>query len=96
MTNDDHIKTKVLIAGRTYPLKIKPSEEQEINEIVQRIEDCVGDLKSKFPQKDAQDYLAMTLLTLGAELTSTENPTLSTEIENKLQSINGWLDKISE
>jgi len=92
---DDHIKINVFIAGRSYPLKIKPSEEQQVLEIVERVESRIKDLKSKYPQKDAQDYLAMTLLSLGTEL-STENISLESVVDQKMDAIKGWIDQITD
>lgn len=92
---EDLIKINVFIAGRSYPLKIKPSEEKQVQEIVERVESRIKDLKSRYPQKDAQDYLAMTILTLGSDF-STEHQSLESAVDQKMDTIKGWIDQITD
>lgn len=93
---EDHKRIEVVLAGRSYPLKIKPSEEQHIRAIVSRAEQCFVDMKSKFPLKDGQDYLAMTLLTLGNEYFQLPDDPRKSDMEDSLRKIEGYLDDMLE
>jgi cell division protein ZapA len=59
----DSLNIKVIIADRTYPLKVKPSEEEAIRNAAKAINDKIHDLQESYAASDKQDYLAMAALT---------------------------------
>jgi Cell division protein ZapA len=54
----------VVIANRTYPLKIFKNDEERILNIVKSVNQKIEQLRSIYDAKDNQDYLAMCLLQL--------------------------------
>jgi cell division protein ZapA (FtsZ GTPase activity inhibitor) len=58
----DKIALKIIIAGRTYPLTIKPEEESAIRSAADRINSNIQKLQGSYAVKDMQDLLAMTAL----------------------------------
>jgi cell division protein ZapA (FtsZ GTPase activity inhibitor) len=61
------ISVTVLIAGRPYLLKINAADEVLIHRLVKEINDKVAALKAAQPSKDAQDWLALVLLSSAVE-----------------------------
>jgi len=52
----------IKIADRSYPLKVKPEQENQVKLSAERINSQLKDLKEKYAARDMQDYLAMILL----------------------------------
>ena len=59
---------QVMIAGRTYPLKVKEQDMDAIKHVVEEINEKVKDFQLTYINKDKQDCLAMALLTYAVEL----------------------------
>ena len=62
------VSTTVMIAGRSYPLKIQPSDEPTIKQIVKEVNEKVNSFSTAYTKKDKQDCLAMVLLTYAVDL----------------------------
>lgn len=56
------ININVIIADRPYPLKIKPSEEENVRKAARAINEKVTQFQQAYAAKDKQDYLAMCTL----------------------------------
>ncbi len=82
----------VLIAGRPYPLKIKASDEQVIQNLVKGINDKINTFQNTYPQKDKQDCLAMGILTYAVELQKAKQTGQNSAIDEQLDSLNNLLD----
>jgi cell division protein ZapA (FtsZ GTPase activity inhibitor) len=54
----------VIIGGRSYNLQVESGEEKTVRDATELIKDKVAQIESRYPHKDKQDVLAMTLLTL--------------------------------
>jgi cell division protein ZapA len=65
---DPHLKIKVNIADRVYPLTIKREEEEMIRRAVKMINDTVRSFQEKYAVKDKQDVLAMCALQWASQL----------------------------
>jgi cell division protein ZapA len=65
---DPHLKIKVNIADRVYPLTIKREEEEMIRRAVKMINDTVKSFQEKYAVKDKQDVLAMCALQWASQL----------------------------
>jgi len=61
------ININVIIADRSYPMKIKPEEEELIRKTVKQINEKFKELKNSYDAKDDQDYMAMCVLTYAVE-----------------------------
>ena len=57
----------VMIAGRTYPLKVTEDEESLVLQVANEINEKVRNLQNTYLQKDKQDCLSMALLTYAVE-----------------------------
>jgi cell division protein ZapA len=58
---------EVMIAGRSFPLKVTEDEETIIMEVAEGINEKVRNLQNTYLQKDKQDCLSMALLTYALE-----------------------------
>lgn len=88
------IPVNIVIAERTYRLKIDPADEETVRKTVKLINEKIYEFKSSFAGKDMQDYVAMVLLWYATEQTkaSKDNFTVKDTTE-KLSSLEAMLDK---
>jgi cell division protein ZapA (FtsZ GTPase activity inhibitor) len=56
------IPANIVLAGRTYRLKIKTEDEEKIRAMAKKLNDQLTVFKTEYAGKDMQDYLAMVLL----------------------------------
>jgi len=64
---------EVMIAGRSFPLKVTEDEEAMITEVAEDINEKVRNLQNTYLQKDKQDCLSMALLTYALETAKLNN-----------------------
>lgn len=89
------IPINVVIADRTYRLKVEPNDEEMIRKTAKLINDKVFEFKNKFAGKDMQDYVSMVLLWFATEQTKpTSDIIQQQETASKLASLETQLDKI--
>ena len=65
---EEKIKIKVSIAGRIYPLKVTPDEEEHVRKAVDFMEERIKFIEKKYAIRDLQDIQALILLELASEL----------------------------
>jgi len=65
---DDKVKIKVSVAGRIYPLKVTPDEEEYVRKAVDFIEERIKVIEKKYAIRDIQDIQAIILIELASEL----------------------------
>jgi len=91
----DLIIANIVIADRTYRLKIETHEEELIRKTVKIINDKILEFKENFAGKDMQDYVSMALLWFATEQNKTGEAMISIqETEQKLASFEKHLDKM--
>jgi hypothetical protein len=98
MNELERVSREVVIANRTYPLKIFKNDEERVLNIVQNVNNRVEQLRSLYDAKDNQDYLAMCLLQMTATATNSntiqgESPNI--EWENQIKSIENLLETVN-
>jgi len=86
---EDKVKIKVSIAGRTYPLRVTPDEEEHVRKAVDFIEERIQMIEKKYAIKDIQDIQALILLEIASELNF-----LKSKEEKKEQMIEEELDRL--
>ena len=70
---DDKVKIKVSVAGRIYPLKVTPDEEEYVRKAVDFIEERIKVIEKKYAIRDIQDIQAIILIELASELAFTND-----------------------
>ena len=61
------IPVTILIADRTYRLRILPKDEEVLRKTVKTISEKIIEYKTQFAGKDMQDYVAMVLIWFATE-----------------------------
>jgi cell division protein ZapA (FtsZ GTPase activity inhibitor) len=91
------IPANIVIADRSYRLKIEPIEEELIRKTVKLINDKIFEYKENFAGKDMQDYVSMALLWFATEQNKTgESMIQLDETSKKLHAFEVQLNKVLE
>ena len=89
---EEKLSIRVNIADRYYPLKIEKEDEEKIRKAAKLINDKVFQYKTKYADKDIQDFLAMAALQFVIRLIEMEDKQETTSLISKLQKLNDELD----
>jgi cell division protein ZapA (FtsZ GTPase activity inhibitor) len=76
---DNLIAINLLIADRTYRVKVNKHEEEKVRRICKTANDKILEFKTQFAAKDMQDLIAMALLWMA---TNTETNQLNDNLAN--------------
>ena len=90
------IKVNVVIAGRTYPLSVEDTnEEQGMRKAAKSINNLIAKFEQNYAVADKQDVLAMCALQFASkfEIESLTNTKDTIEIVNKINDLTNLLDK---
>ena len=69
---DALIPINVVIADRTYRIRISPHDEQTVRGTVKQINDKLLEFKTQYAGKDMQDYVSMVILWYATHQKATE------------------------
>jgi len=88
------IPVNILIADRTYRLKIEPADEEKLRKTVKFINEKIMDFKTNFAGKDMQDYISMAFLWFATEQgDGAANKIGLVDVSEKLHTLEGLIDK---
>jgi len=93
------VSLKVVVAGRTYPLSVKESEQESILQAAKEINENIKVLRDNYAVKDMQDLLAMSALQIATKAkqnpgqTSEVSDDNSEDIKNRLLNLSNSIDK---
>lgn len=87
------IPVNVIVAGRSYRLRVAPEDEAFVRAAVKRVNDQIAELRRSYAAKDEQDFLAMCLLMYATEKQSIVAEAL---LESELQAMTARIDKALE
>jgi len=87
----DLIPINLVIADRTYRIKIQPQDEAVVRHTAKTINDKLVEFKTAFAGKDMQDYIAMVLIWFATQ----QSANLGNDMEQKeLQDKLGQLERM--
>jgi cell division protein ZapA (FtsZ GTPase activity inhibitor) len=87
----------IVIADRTYRLKINRQDEETVRKTVKLINDKIVEFKTSFAGKDMQDYISMALLWFATQFQhTTADYHKEAEVKAQLQAIEKLLAGISD
>ncbi len=92
MAEDKFIPANIVVADRTYRLKIKPEEEEGIRRVMRELNAKIVEFKTSFAGKDMQDYISMCLIWYATEYSA--NGTSETESSEFFQTVGEQIDKV--
>ena len=64
----DHLKIKLSIANRIYPLNISGEQEERLSRAAQRIDQMIKEFEQSYSVRDKQDVLAMCALQFASQI----------------------------
>jgi cell division protein ZapA len=90
----EQLKIKISIADRVYPLTIQAKQEEGLRKAAKKIEQMIEKFEQSYAVRDKQDVLAMCALQFASqtEQNMINNDAITTETEQKLNSINEFLN----
>lgn len=96
LTMETLIPVNIVVADRTYRIKIRTEEEEAVRRVMKEVNDKIIEFKAAYAGKDIQDYIAMALImyathpaTIGGKAQAEVAPFL----REKLQHLDNLLDE---
>jgi cell division protein ZapA len=90
---DQLIAATIVIADRSYRIKLNPRDEEVVRRTVKIINDKIIEYKTQFAGKDMQDYIAMVLIWLATEQQTAGSADIQQDtLTDKLSAIEKLLD----
>jgi hypothetical protein len=91
--NQELIPLNLVIADRTYRVRINPADEEVVRKTAKTINDKVVEFKTHFAGKDMQDYIAMVLVWFATEQNAAiSNQVNMDNIAGRLQTLEKMID----
>ena len=95
MSTEETIAVNIVIADRTYRIKVKPSDEEAVRKSLKLINDKIIEFKTRFAGRDMQDYIAMVMIWFATEgAASSQNALEVDNIREKLSKIVAQLNEV--
>ncbi|HEY0059577.1 MAG TPA: cell division protein ZapA [Flavisolibacter sp.] len=93
MVKDELIPLNLLIADRTYRIRILPKDEEVVRKTAKTINDKLVEFKTAFAGKDMQDYIAMVLIWFAtAQNAPITNEVNLDHVSSRLQTLEKLID----
>ena len=94
---DTLIPINIIIADRSYRIKIEPGDEEVVRKTIKLINDKIIEFKTQFAGKDMQDYISMVVLWYATDLKQrgVEDNTLR-DISSNFTLLESMLDRALE
>ena len=91
------VQINVLIAERSYPLRVTLSDEEKVQRAVKLVNEKIKEYQTLYDGKDKQDYLAMCLLNFAVENETLQNATQQNDrlLEEKLSQLEETLTGVT-
>lgn len=89
------LKVNVVIAGRTYPLSVKSTEEEQgLRKAAKDINNLIAKFEENYAVNDKQDVLAMCALQYASkvEIEDIKNKNINSEVLQRIDNLNKLLD----
>ena len=94
---DELIPLNLLIADRTYRIRILPKDEEVVRKTAKTINDKLVEFKTAFAGKDMQDYIAMVLIWFAtAQNALITNEVNLDHVSSRLQTLEKLIDSALE
>ena len=91
------IPVNVLIADRSYRLRVHPKDEEVLRKTVKTISEKIVEFRTQFAGKDMQDYIAMVLVWFATEQNaSISNQVNMDNVSSRLQTLEKMIDSALE
>ncbi|GAA4450345.1 cell division protein ZapA [Rurimicrobium arvi] len=92
MQDEDLIPVNLWLSGRSYRIKVKRSEAENIRKSVKLADEKIFELKQKYSGRDDQDFLAMCLLMYASNSMDEPAPKAPVGVTDMIQQISDTID----
>ena len=94
-TDGEFLSLTVTLAGRPYPLRIVPEDEESIRRIAKELNDKLTSFQETYSGRDKQDCLAMLLLIYAVDLYKVKDggAALDPQVDQSLSQLESTLTK---
>ena len=89
---DNLIPVNIVIADRSYRIRIEPGDEEVVRKTIKLINDKIIEFKTQFAGKDMQDYIGMVVLWYATQQSGSSLPAVN-EITDRLEKLELLIDK---
>jgi len=93
MATENLIPINLVVADRTFRLRIKPEEEQAIRQKMKEVNEKIVEFKTAFAGKDLQDYISMCLIWYATQSSTAPGEAVPEDLEKRLADIESQLDR---
>ncbi|MES2645634.1 MAG: cell division protein ZapA [Bacteroidota bacterium] len=91
---NDLIPITIMIADRTYRIRVEPADEEPVRKTVKFINDKVLEFKRTIAGKDMQDYVSMALIWIATQpVDSIATSLMSDEVKEGFERLELLVDK---
>ena len=87
------IPINIVIADRTYRVRVAPNDEEVVRKTLKMINDKIIDFKREFAGKDMQDYISMVILWYATQQQNAQELDSAKTFGDSLNKIESILDK---
>lgn len=95
---DELIPVNIVVADRSYRIKIRPEEEADVRRVMKEVNEKIIEFKTAYAGKDMQDFIAMALImyathpvTNAGKAQAQTSPLLNEKLEHLEQLLNAHL-----
>ena len=90
------IPVNIFVADRSYRIKIRPEEEEEVRRIMKEVNEKIVEFKTAYAGKDLQDYIAMALIMYATHPVTSSGKAqagIAPFLQEKLEKLEALLDE---
>lgn len=93
MPTENLIPVNLVVADRTYRLRIRAEEEQAIRLKMKEVNEKIVEFKTGFAGKDLQDYISMSLIWYATQSTTAPAVEIPEDTVQRLEALEKEIDK---
>lgn len=93
MPTENLIPVNLVVADRTYRLRIRPDEEQSIRQKMKEVNEKIVEFKTGFAGKDLQDYISMSLIWYATQTVTSPPEEIPEDIGQRLDELETKIDE---
>jgi cell division protein ZapA len=91
----DNLKTiQVMVAGRSYPVRVKEEEEASIRDIEKKVNLKIKQFQQQYDKLDRTDCISMSLLTYAFELYKSKKTAQDKQLIEKIDDLDKLLENV--
>jgi cell division protein ZapA len=93
MSEENLKRITVIIAGRSFPVKVSNEEESLVRSIEKEVNEKLNDLQLSYQGKDMQDYMSLAILSYAFELQKSNNSEEVSKLDKRLEDLEHLLNQ---